>query len=153
MITCLRYVAILLALSFLPAGTADAQWVYLGRKALGKVQQFTSERKDGRQPGFDVATVLIEARADKVYGKAMAILQQNKDLQITKKDEKARSVEFNNGKLRAGLQANALEENLCQLVVVSNGDSGQGDGTSVVLNSILRICKEMGVPCQAAEPE
>jgi hypothetical protein len=153
MITCMKYVAILLALSFLPVGTADAQWVYLGRKALGKVQQFTSERNDSRQPGFEVATVLIEARADKVYGKAIALLQENRNLEITKQDEKARSVEFNNGKLRAGIQANVLDENLCQLVVVSNGPSGQGDGTSIVLNSVLRICKEMGVSCQAAERE
>jgi hypothetical protein len=144
----LKYIAVLLALSFLPVDTADAQWVTLGRKALGKMQQFTSERKDSKQPGFDVATVLIEARADKVYGKAIALLQDNKEMEITRRDDKARSIEFNNGKVWAGLQANPLEANLCQLVVVSNGPSGPSDSASVVLNSILRICQEMGVPCQ-----
>ena len=91
----LRSIAIGLALSVLFSGIANAQWVYVGRKALGKVKQLTSEAqtaisnhsKPGRrmspQQGYDAATVLLEAPANKVYSAAINIMQTNKDIRIT----------------------------------------------------------------------
>ena len=74
-----------------------------------------------------------------------------KDWRITKKDDKSRTVEFSDGKVGAGLQISLLEDNLCQLLVVSTGTSGKSDTTSLVLNGVMRICKEMGVHCQLAD--
>ena len=37
----LRFVAVFLAISLFLSGIANAQWVYVGRKALGKVRQIT----------------------------------------------------------------------------------------------------------------
>jgi len=148
-----RSVAIFLAVTLLLSGIANAQWVYVGRKALGKVRQFTSEMemKDSQQPGYDVATVLLEARADKVYSTAVMMLQTHKDWRITRKDDKSRTIEFSDGKLSAGLQINRLEDNLCQLLIVSTGTPGKTDTTSLVLNAVLRVCKEMGAHCQVAD--
>jgi len=143
------YVSLIMTL-FL-ANMANAQWVYLGRKALGRVQQFTGSLKNDQQLGFDLATVLIEAQADKVYRTALTILKDNTEMRITKKDDKTRTVEFTKGNLSAGLQANLLEDNLCQLVVISNGSTGKADPTSIVVNSVFRICREMNVSCQLAE--
>jgi hypothetical protein len=148
-----RSVAVFLAVTLLLSGIANAQWVYVGRKALGKVRQFTSEMemKDSQQPGYDVATVLLEARADKVYSTAVTLLQTHKDWRITRKDDKSRTLEFSDGKLSAGMQINRLEDDLCQLLIVSTGTSGKTDPTSLVLNGVLRVCKEMGVHCQVAD--
>jgi hypothetical protein len=153
MIKVVRSVAIFLTVTLLLSGIASAQWVYLGRKALGKVRQFTSEMemKDSQQPGYDVATVLLEARADKVYSTAVTMLQTHKDWRITRKEDKSRTIEFSDGKLSAGLQINRLEDNLCQLLIVSTGTPGKTDTTSLVLNGVLRVCKEMGVHCQVAD--
>lgn len=153
MIKVVRSVAIFLTVTLLLSGIASAQWVYLGRKALGKVRQFTSEMemKDSQQPGYDVATVLLEARADKVYSTAVTMLQTHKDWRITRKDDKSRTIEFSDGKLSAGLQINRFEDNLCQLLIVSTGTPGKTDTTSLVLNAVLRVCKEMGAHCQVAD--
>jgi hypothetical protein len=153
MIKVVRSVAIFLTVTLLLSGIASAQWVYLGRKALGKVRQFTSEMemKNSQQPGYDVATVLLEARADKVYSTAVTMLQTHKDWRITRKEDKSRTIEFSDGKLSAGLQINRLEDNLCQLLIVSTGTPGKTDTTSLVLNGVLRVCKEMGVHCQVAD--
>jgi hypothetical protein len=153
MIKVVRSVAIFLTVTLLLSGIANAQWVYVGRKALGKVRQFTSEMemKDSQQPGYDVATVLLEARADKVYSTAVMMLQTHKDWRITRKDDKSRTIEFSDGKLSAGLQINRLEDNLCQLLIVSTGTPGKTDTTSLVLNAVLRVCKEMGAHCQVAD--
>ena len=153
MIKVVRSVAIFLTVTLLLSGIASAQWVYVGRKALGKVRQFTSEMemKNSQQPGYDVATVLLEARADKVYSTAVTLLQTHKDWRITRKDDKSRTIEFSDGKLSAGLQINRLEDNLCQLLIVSTGTPGKTDTTSLVLNAVLRVCKEMGAHCQVAD--
>ena len=147
----IKSVFVTLIMTLFLSSTANAQWVYLGRKALGKVQQFTGSLKSDQQPGFDLATVIIEAQANKVYRTALSLLKDNKELKITKQDDKSRTVEFSKGNLSAGLQANLLDDNLCQLVVISNGSSEKPDPTSIVLNSVFRICREMKVSCQLAE--
>lgn len=157
----IRSLAISLAVFIFLAGAANAQWVFLGRKALGKVKQITGETT-GSQPsqpagesknippqGYDAATVLLEAPAEKVYGAAINVLQANKDIRISKKDDKALSIEFTRGDLAAGMQISALSEKISQLLVVST-TSGK-KGSSLVLNKIMRVCKEMGVQCQSAD--
>ena len=151
MINSARFVALFLTVFLFLSGVADAQMVFLGRKALGKVRQLTGEMKGSQQPGYDVATVLLEARADKVYSTAVNVLQANKDWTITQKDDKSRSVEFSDGKRTAGMQVSSLDDNLSQLLIVSTVTSGKTDTTSLVLNSVLRVCKEMNVHCQLAD--
>jgi hypothetical protein len=151
MIYSARFVALFLTVFLFLSGVADAQMVFLGRKALGKVRQLTGEMKGSQQPGYDVATVLLEARADKVYSTAVNVLQANKDWTITQKDDKSRSVEFSDGKRTAGMQVSSLDDNLSQLLIVSTVTSGKTDTTSLVLNGVLRVCKEMGVHCQLAD--
>ena len=146
-----RFVVIFITLSLLLSGLANAQWVYLGRKALGKVRQLSSEMKGSQQPGYDVATVLLEARADKVFSTAVTMLQAHKEWKITHRDDKSRTLEFSDGRLNAGMQINRLEDNLCQLLIVSTGPSEKTDTTSLVVNGVLRVCKEMGVHCQATD--
>jgi len=150
MMIILRFIAVFLTVSLLVSSVANAQWVFLGRKALGKVHQLTSDMKGSQQPGYDVATVLLEARAEKVYSTAVMMLQAHKEWKITQKDDKSRTVEFSDGRLTAGMQVSPLEENLTQLIVASTGTPGKTDPTSLVVNGVLRVCKEMAVHCQLA---
>ena len=151
MIYNIRLVGLFLTAFLFLSSVADAQMVFLGRKALGKVRQLTGEMKGSQQPGYDVATVLLEARADKVYSTAVSVLQANKEWTITQKDDKSRSLEFSDGKRTAGMQVSFLDEHLSQLLVVSSVASGKTDTTSFVLDGVLRVCKEMGVHCQLAD--
>ena len=151
MIQYTRLAALFLTLFLLLSGVADAQMVFLGRKALGKVRQLTGELRETQQPGYDVATVLLEAPADKVYSTAIRVLQSNKDWTITQQNDKSRSLEFSDGKLTAGLQVSSFDEQLSQLLIVSAVTSLKTDATSLVLNGVLRVCKEMGVHCQLTD--
>jgi hypothetical protein len=151
MIYRMKLVALFLSAFLFLSGVADAQTVFLARKALGKVRQLTSEMKGSQQPGYDIATVLLEARANKVYSTAVNILQARKDLRITQKDDKSRSLEFTDGTRVARIQVNPLDEHLSQLLIVSVVTSPKTDTTSFVLNGVLRVCKEMGVHCQLAD--
>jgi hypothetical protein len=148
----MRFFIVLVTLATVLSGVASAQWVFLGRKALGKVRQLSSEVKGSQQPGFDVATVLLEAHADKVYRTAVTMLQAHAEWKITKRDDKSQTIEFSDGKITAGMQITSLEDNLSQLLVASTGSpQGKTDATSLVVNGVLRVCKEMGVQCQVAD--
>jgi hypothetical protein len=157
----IRSISLFLAAFILLSGVANAQWVFVGRKALGKIKQLTGEATDTAssqsasasksvpQQGYDAATVLLEAPADKVYGTAVKVLQANSDIRISRKDDRALSIEFIDGSVAAGMQITSLSETVSQILVVSTS-SGKKD-TSIVLKGILRICKEMGAHCQSAD--
>ena len=139
-----------LALSLFSSGPANAQWVFLGRKAIGAVRQLTSSPKDGQTSGYDSAYVLLNARAAGVYQKAIEVIGSNTDYRITQKNDSALTLEFTDGTLTAGLQVNAFEENLSQLIIVSNTAPAEKAGSSLVVNGVLRVCKEMEIHCEVA---
>ncbi len=157
----IRSIILFLTASILLSGVANAQWVFVGRKALGKIKQLTGEATESGAPqasnaskdiprqGYDAATVLLEAPAEKVYGAAVRTLEANRDVRISKKDDRALSIEFIDGDIAAGMQITSLSEKLSQILVVSTS-SGK-PGTSIVLKGILRVCGEMGVHCQSAD--
>ncbi len=156
----LRSIVMVMAVSVLLSGIANAQWVFVGRKALGKVKQMTggadtyqrsleAGTQDVPQQGYDAATVLLEAPAGKVYSTAIVIMSAKTDIRIRKRDDSTYSIEFTQGNTAAGMQITSLSENLSQLLVVS-ALAGKAD-SSMVVKAVMRICKEMGIHCQASE--
>ena len=134
--------------TLLLGAAAQAQWVMVARAVAGRVEQMSDRSKDGS--GFDVATVVLEANADKVYQAAIQNISARSDLKITKKNEKKRLVQFSNGAQVASLQATPLGEKLTQLVIASNLTASQPDATSMVVQGVLKVCKEMNVECTLA---
>ncbi len=132
-----------LAVSF-GAVSVQAQWVAVAHAVAGRVQQMSDRSKDGS--GFDVATVVLEANADKVYQTAIKNLSARTDLKITKQDARTRMVQFTNGQQIASLQATPLGEKITQLVIASNL-APPPDATSLVVQGVLHVCKDMNVEC------
>lgn len=133
-------------------GVAEAQWALVARKAAGVVRQMTSEASESQAAGYDVATVLLDARADHVYRKALEVLGDSRDLRTTRRDDRALTVEFTDGRLQAGLQVSALDEHVSQLVIASTTTRESRGGASLVLNNVLRVCRQAGVHCEAQRP-
>jgi hypothetical protein len=127
---------------------AQAQWVAVARAVAGRIQQMSNRNQEGS--GFDVATVVLEANADKVYATAIKNLSARTDVKITQQDARRRLVQFTNGVQVASLQATPLGEKLTQLVVASNLTPTQPDTTSLVVQGVLKVCKEMNVDCTVA---
>ncbi len=124
--------------------SAQAQWVMVARAVSGRIQQMSDRSKDGS--GFDVATVVLEANADKVYQTAIKNLSARTDLKITGQDARRRAVQFTNGTQVASLQATPLGDKLTQLVIASNLLTAPG-ANSLVVDGVLKVCKEMNVEC------
>lgn len=135
-----------LALFVLPQfSNVEAQWVMAARAAKNRVQQMTQKSSSG---GYDVAIVVLEAAPTAVYDKTLKSLQAHPDIKITKNDAKAGRIEIEKDHRVAGFQINALSEKLTQLIIASNStDSSQPSATSMVVESVMRVCKEVNVAC------
>jgi len=131
-------------------GTAvacQAQWVAVARAVSGRIQRMEQQNANG-SGGYDVATVVIQAQAQKVYQTAVQRLQAHTDqVKVLNQDAKKRTVAFTNGTLTASLQANPLGDNLTQLVVASTLAPAQNNATSLVVKSIQSVCTELKVVC------
>ncbi len=124
---------------------AEAQWVMVARAVSGRIQQMSNKPSNG--PGYDVATVVLAANADKVYQTAVKSLRARTDITITGNDAKKREVMFAKGAQVASMQATPLGEKLTQLVIASSLTEAQSSSTSLVVQGVLHVCKEMNVVC------
>ena len=139
--------AFLVVVVLLATTISHAQWVAVARAVSGRIQQMQQQSADGKG-GYDVATVVIEAPAQKVYETALQRLQAHAaTVKVIKKDDKKREVAFTNGIQTASLQANFLGDKLTQLVVASTLDASQPSATSLVVQSIENVCSELKVTC------
>src|ERR1700751_1486233 len=145
-----RAVLVVLAGAILSGVSASAQWVMVARAVSGQIQQMSHKGQNG-SGGYDVATVMLEANADKVYSTALASLKAHEGIKVTKSDAKKRLIEFTNGTQYASLQAMPFADKLSQLIIASTLNGAQPDATSLVLQGVLRVCKEMNVNCTAGE--
>lgn len=135
-----------LALCLVPVRAAQAQWVLLARRAIGRVEQMTQSQK-GQEPGYDIATVILSARADRVYATAVRLIGHNPRVHIISEDATRRKVEFGDGQRSAGLTVTPLSDRLSQLLVASSVRPGEESGASIVVDGVLRVCREMKVAC------
>lgn len=138
--------AILMSLS----AVAQAQWVMVARAVSGQVQRMTNKSSNGT--GYDVATVVLMANADKVYETALTSLKTNHpEVTITSSDAKTHEIKFSKGLQVASMQATPLGDKLTQLVIASNLTTGaQMDATPIVVEGVMKVCKEMNVVCTMA---
>ena len=138
--------AVFILLTF-TAVALHAQWVAVARAVSGRIQHMQQQSADGKG-GYDVATVVIEANAQKVYETALQRIQaHSSEVKLIRNDARTRTVSFTNGVQTASLQANTLGDKLTQLVVASTLDPSQNSATPLVVKSIQNVCTELKVEC------
>ena len=118
----------------------------MARRAIGRIEQLT-QPPQGEQPGFDVATVILNADVQNVYATTIALLRRSQEVHIVAEDAANRTVQFSNGKRSAGITVSDLGTRLSQIVVGSALLPGQDSATLRVVDGILRVCTEMKVVC------
>ena len=141
------YAAAIIAVLLTMTLASQAQWVAVARAVSGRIQQMQQKNANG-PGGYDVATVVIEAPAQKVYETAIQRLQAHSaQVKVIEQNDKKREVAFTNGAQTASLQANSLGDKLTQLVVASTLDPAEPSATSLVVKSIQNVCTELKVEC------
>jgi hypothetical protein len=146
----LRLTVVMLGLAaLLAASAAEAQWVLLARRAVGRVEQMSQQQSNGAS--YDTAAVMLEAPADKVFAAVQRGLQNRSDLRITSEDSRQGLVQFTNGQQIAGIKVSALGDNLSHLLVTSAHSGQQPNAAALVSDSVLRVCRDMNVECSKAQ--
>jgi len=141
--SCMVLMAALLVLSGI--SSVQAQWVMAAHAAKNRIQQMTQKSESG---GYDVAMVLLEAAPAAVYNKTVKSLESHPEVTITKNDGKTGRIEIRKGKQVAGFQILPLGDKLTQLVIASSvSEGGEPSATSMVVDAVLRVCKEVDVKC------
>jgi len=136
-----------LALCLVAVSSVQAQWVAVARAVSGRIQTMQQKGAHG-EGGFDVATVVIEAPAQKVYETALQRIQAHSaEVKLVENNPRRRTVAFSNGAQTASLQANPLGDKLTQLVVASTLAPSGASSTSLVVKSIQNVCNELEVEC------
>ena len=137
--------AFVVSLYLLFTTSVQAQWVMAARAARNQINRMSQRSGSG---GYDVATVVIDADPSKVYDKTVERLKTHSDVKITREDKQTGTIEIQKGKEVAGFQIYALGDKVTQMVVASGVEKLRApDQTSMVVESIMRVCTEFNVTC------
>ena len=128
------------------AEVAQAQWVMLARRAVGRVEQMSQKAADGKTT-YDTATVIVEVPTDKVFAVVQRQVRAAPGIKVTNEAPVARRIEFTNGPQFAGVQAISLGDNLTQLLVSSAHSAAPDAPTPTIVQHIIAACREMNVEC------
>ncbi len=133
---------------------AQAQWALVAKRAIGRVEQMSQQSKDAAGPSYDSAAVMLDAPADNVYAAVVRGVSaaNTKGIRITRDDASERIVQFTNGEQIAGIKVSPLSDTLSHLLITSAHSGTQPNAAALVMDSVLRVCKEMNVECSPARP-
>jgi hypothetical protein len=140
-------VAVATILAAVPFSPADAQWVFVARKALGRIHQMTEGPQNGR-PGYDFATVILDVPADKVFSTALEMARKNPSVRILLHDAGQRRLQIAEGDRTATLNVASFNDDVSQLMIAGHAGPGEGPTSSLVVQAVLRVCKEMNKHCE-----
>jgi hypothetical protein len=104
-----------------------------------------SQLPKGMQASFDVATVVLNADAAKVYATTIGTLRKNQPVHATTEDAGHRTVNFTNGRRSARITVTDLGPRLSQMAVASAVTPGQESVTFRIVDGILRVYQGMKV--------
>ncbi len=127
---------------------AEAQWVMLARHAIGRVEQMSQQSKQSDGANYDTAAVMLEAPADKVFATVVRGVKNAPGITVTREDASAMLIQFTNGQQIAGIKVSGVGDNLTHLLISSAHTGNQQNAAALVLNSVLRVCKDMNVECK-----
>ncbi|MFO1316731.1 MAG: hypothetical protein U1F58_14130 [Burkholderiales bacterium] len=129
------------------SSVAEAQWVMLARRAVGRVEQMSQQSPQSGGASYDTAAVMLDAPADRVYAAVLRGVANAQGIRITREDSGRRLVEFTNGVQIAGIVVNPLSDALTHMMITSAHTGNQPDAAALVLNAVLRVCRDMNVEC------
>jgi hypothetical protein len=69
---------------------------------------------------------------------------------MTDQNDTQRLLQFANGEQIAGLQINALSDNLSHVMISSAQSGKQQDAAALILDRILKLCAQLNVECSRA---
>ncbi len=136
------------ALLVAPLASANAQWVFVARKAAHRIHSMTvePERPNGQRQDF--AVVLLEAPADRVFATALDLARKNRQVRVLMTDPATRRLQLAEGDRVATLNVVEFGPEVSQLMIAGSAGPGEDSTTSRVVAAVMRVCAAMKKECQ-----
>jgi hypothetical protein len=131
-----------------PFASAEAQWVFVARKAAQRIHHMAIESEKANEPRHDFATVLLEAPADKVFETALDLARKNREVRVLMNDPGGRRLQLAEGDRVATLNIVPFGDGVSQLMIAGQAGPNESPTASRVVAAILRVCAEMKKECQ-----
>jgi len=131
------------------ASSAHAQWVMVARAASKRIRIMKQTDENGN--GYDVATVLLEAAAERVFATALTDISKHEGLKITKVDAPNHTVQFTNGEQSASMMATSLGPKATDLAIATTVTADHTSATWQVVEGVMKVCKQMNVECKVSD--
>lgn len=139
-----------MAMALMVPAVAEAQAVFIARKAVQRIHRMTEEGTGG-QPGYDFASVVLEAPADKVFAVALERARNNRAVRITMSDPGARRLQIAQGDRTATINVVEMGDQLSQLLIAGRtSKAGEPAASSEVVAAVMRVCAELKKSCELA---
>ncbi len=137
-------------LTLLPFAAVEAQtpWVLIGRTAAHRIHHMREARQGS--PGYDFASVILEAPADKVFAVALDHARKNIEVQVTMVDQAGRRLRVADGNRTATLDVVPLSDDVSELYIAGTAAPGEDSTSSRVVQAIMRVCAEFNKSCELA---
>lgn len=127
---------------------AQTPWALLARRVVGRVEHLR-QMQDGQDVGADVASVVVQVPAERVYARVLATVRATPGVQVLGEDAANARLEVSRGGRAATVAVVPLGEGASQLTVVSTYHRGEAAEASQVVAHILAVCSGLGVACSA----
>lgn len=143
-----------LVLSGLLPLSAEAQWVFVAHRVMGRVQQVTqqpdaqSDQSASPKTVTQVATVILEAPAQRVFDVATNTTKTNPNVTVVSNDPATMTIKLAEGDQSATLKVTSLSKSVSQLMIVGTAPAGENPETTRIVNGVLRLCGDLGKTCQ-----
>ena len=95
-----------------------------------------------------VATVVLDAPANRVYQVATNATNRNQQVTVVSNDPATMTINLKEGDQSATLNVTALNKNLSQLMIVGTAPVGENPQTTRIVNAAMRLCGDLGKHCQ-----
>lgn len=138
-------VAGLLALA--PFVPAEAQWVFVARKAAQRIQHMAIDNEQPGGPRREFVTVILEAPADRVYQTVVETVRRNPNARLLMNDPGARRLQVAEGDRIGTVNVAAMNDEVSQLMIAGSSPANEPPAASRVIATVMRICAEMKKQC------
>src|SRR4051812_41307816 len=129
----IRSAAVIGGVALLAVSTiAEAQWVMVARRAIGRVEQMSQQSPQSGGANYDSAAVMLDAPAPKVFAAVLSGLKNAQGMTITREDPSDMLVQFTNGQQIAGIKVSALGDDLTHMLISSAHTGNQPNAAALV---------------------
>jgi len=140
-------IGLFISFLFLVSGPVSAQWIFAAKHIEGRINQLTQDDQNGK-PTVQMATVVLNAPASKVYATAINLANQNQAITIVSQDASNFKLQVSEDNKSVTLKVVPLSEQTSEIMIsaIVPADGG-ASGTSAASASILKICTQMNKKC------